>query len=413
LVAGIMAFGAGALLSALSFVLILTAQEKGGFLWVAVGGTIGGVSFVLLNELLNNRGGYLRKHATTTRFLRRQREQEVREILEKLGRVSLFRALPPGDIQAVVPHVDTVDYPQGAQIFAEGDVGDALYLIEQGEVDLFARSGSDGARAPSIVDQSAQERIARLGPGEAFGEMALLTGEPRSATVVAASPVSLFRVPKDHFDALVAVSPGLSQAIADLLARNLQATSSREPSSQRDAQRWSALAHRYVEAHSLAPSATDIRKAHQEHGSSAGTGIFLGLMLDGIPESLVIGMSMIGAPVVSATLIVGLFLSNLPEALSSAVGMKAQGTGTGRILGMWTFLMVFIGVGAFIGNALFVGAPPALIAAFEAAAAGAMLTMIAETALPEAYEQGGWISGIATLMGFLAAFFVKTLSDGH
>lgn len=106
-------------------------------------------------------------------------------------------------------------------------------------------------------------------------------------------------------------------------------------------------------------------------------------------------------------------MSNFPEALSSAVGMKAQGSGIRRIMGMWTFLMIFIGVGAFIGNAMFLDAPLFLIAGFEAAAAGAMLTMIAETALPEAYEQGGWLSGIATLLGFLAAFFVKTISEGH
>jgi ZIP family zinc transporter len=80
---------------------------------------------------------------------------------------------------------------------------------------------------------------------------------------------------------------------------------------------------------------------------------------------------------------------------------------------MWTFLMFLIGFGAFLGNALFVGAPVVLIAAFEAAAAGAMLAMIAETARPEAYEQGGWLSGMATLLGFLSAFFVGTLGEGH
>lgn len=118
-------------------------------------------------------------------------------------------------------------------------------------------------------------------------------------------------------------------------------------------------------------------------------------------------------PTVSAALIVGLFLSNLPEALSSAVGMKAQGWGTLRVVGLWTSLMVLTGVGAFCGNVLFAGASPGLIAAFEAAAAGAMLTMIAETALPEAYEHGGWLSGVATLLGFLAAFFVGTLGGTH
>jgi zinc transporter ZupT len=156
-----------------------------------------------------------------------------------------------------------------------------------------------------------------------------------------------------------------------------------------------------------------VRAVAKEHASGAPMGIFLGLLLDGIPESLVIGMSMLDRPTVSAALLAGLFLSNLPEAMSSAVGMKAQGAGTARIIGMWAFLMLFIGVGAFLGNVLFAGAPIWIIATFEGAAAGAMLTMIAQTALPEAYEQGGWLSGIATLLGFLAAFFVRTLGEGH
>jgi len=230
---------------------------------------------------------------------------------------------------------------------------------------------------------------------------------------MAASDAVVWRIPKDDFYCLLAVSPALSQAVSELLARNLEANTARQANMEEEIQRWARIARRYVEAHAVAPSPAELRQVAKEHAGSAPLGIFLGLLLDGIPESLVIGMSMIGKPTVSTALIVGLFLSNLPEALSSAVGMKAQGAGVARIVGMWIGLMVVIGVGAFIGNALFVGAPVALIAAFEAAAAGAMLTMIAQTALPEAYEQGGWLSGIATLLGFLAAFFVKGLSGGH
>ena len=171
------------------------------------------------------------------------------------------------------------------------------------------------------------------------------------------------------------------------------------------------LARRYVEAHTVAPTPTDVREAARAHASSAPAAIFLGLLIDTIPESLVIGMSMIGRATVSAALIVGLFLSNFPEALSSAVGMKAQRVSSVRIVGMWVVLMVLTGLGALLGNVLFTGAPPWLIAAFEATAARAMLVMIAQTALPEAYEQGGWRSGVATLLGILSAFFVGTLGD--
>ncbi len=412
IVAAIMAFGAGALLSALAFELVLAAHMRAGFAPVAVGGTIGGVGFIVLNEMLNGSGGFLRKRSTTATFLRARRKEEIAILLEHLSRVPLLRALPPQDIQAIVPHVETVRYTEGERIFSQGDRGDALYLVDKGIVDLYASRGSheEANTTPAGRIYLAEEPVARLEDGAAFGEMALLTGQGRAATAIAATNVVLLKVPKDDFDELLAVSPGLARSVSELLAQNLEAANAGRASTEDEkARRWQQLALRYVETHTTAPSTSEVRLAAKEHSSSAPMGIFLGLLLDGIPESLVIGMSLIGAHTVSAALIVGLFLSNLPEAMSSAVGMKAQGTGVVRILGMWTFLMLFTGVGALIGNSLFLSAPGTLIAAFEAAAAGAMLTMIAQTALPEAYEGGGWLSGFATLMGFLAAFFVKTL----
>jgi zinc transporter ZupT len=136
--------------------------------------------------------------------------------------------------------------------------------------------------------------------------------------------------------------------------------------------------------------------------------IWLGILLDGIPESLVIGASLVQAQI-SYSLIGGLFLSNYPEALSSSVGMRQQGFPFRRILLMWTSLMVVTGIGAALGNIFFTGAAPSLFALVEGIAAGAMLTMIAQTMLPEAYFKGGSIIGFSTLLGFLAAIFLKTL----
>ena len=406
--AAILAFGAGALLAALAFELILPAQEQAGFGPVAAGGLVGGISFVILNELLNGRGGFLRHRSTTSSFVRERKREEAEALLAKLSEVSVCRALPPEDLQAMVPHVEAVPVTRGRHIYDEGEESDALYLIDDGEVDIVASGHRANTGRPSGDDAA---RIARLGSGDAFGEVSLLTGGRHSATAVAATDATLWRIPKDDFYGLLAVSPTLSEAVGDVLARNLAINTDR--GAGEEAERWQKVASRFIEAHAVAPTPTDVRAVAKEHASGAPMGIFLGLLLDGIPESLVIGMSMIDRPTVSAALLAGLFLSNLPEAMSSAVGMKTQGAGTARIVGMWAFLMLFIGVGAFFGNVLFAGAPIWIIAAFEGAAAGAMLTMIAQTALPEAYEQGGWLSGIATLLGFFAAFFVKTLSEGH
>jgi zinc transporter ZupT len=89
--------------------------------------------------------------------------------------------------------------------------------------------------------------------------------------------------------------------------------------------------------------------------------------------------------------------------------MREQGFGYRRIVLMWSSLMLLTGVGAAAGNVFFVNASPAVFALVEGIAAGAMLTMIAETMLPEAYFKGGSVVGMSTLSGFLVAIFFKTL----
>ena len=145
----------------------------------------------------------------------------------------------------------------------------------------------------------------------------------------------------------------------------------------------------------------------KEH-KAAPLAIWLGIFLDGLPESLVIGPSLIHSHV-SLSLLAGLFLSNYPEALSSSVAMRQQGFAFKRILLIWTSLVVITGIGSALGNIFFAGASPVLFSLVEGIAAGSMLTMIAQTMLPEAYFRGGAIIGFATLLGFLAVIFFKTL----
>lgn len=89
--------------------------------------------------------------------------------------------------------------------------------------------------------------------------------------------------------------------------------------------------------------------------------------------------------------------------------MSKQGFTRRRVLIMWTSLMLFTGIGAALGSVFFIGASPMSFALVQGVAAGAMLTMIAETMLPEACFKGGSVIGIATLTGFLVAIFSKTL----
>jgi zinc transporter ZupT len=89
--------------------------------------------------------------------------------------------------------------------------------------------------------------------------------------------------------------------------------------------------------------------------------------------------------------------------------MRERGMSFRCVLLMWSSLMVITGIGAALGNLFFVGVPPSSVTLVQGIAAGAMLTMIAETMLPEAYIKGGSIIGLSTLAGFLAAIFFKTL----
>jgi zinc transporter ZupT len=141
----------------------------------------------------------------------------------------------------------------------------------------------------------------------------------------------------------------------------------------------------------------------------AAVAIFLGMALDGIPESFVIGANVLVTGGMSLSLLGGLILANFPEALSSSAGMKEQGMSRLRILAMWTSLMVMTGVGAMLGAIVLANASQGLFATIEGLAAGAMLAMVAETMLPEAFHRGGGVVGLSTLAGFLVAIYFNTL----
>ena len=138
--------------------------------------------------------------------------------------------------------------------------------------------------------------------------------------------------------------------------------------------------------------------------SNSGAAIALGALLDGIPESVVIGVSLLGGGGVSATTVAAVFLSNVPEGLSSAAGMKAAGRSGKYIFGVWGGIAIASAIAAMIGNITLSGSSPDLIAAVTAVAAGAILAMLVDTMIPEATESTHDYSGLIAVIGFLAAF---------
>lgn len=150
------------------------------------------------------------------------------------------------------------------------------------------------------------------------------------------------------------------------------------------------------------------RSGGQQAGGSAPA-IVIGALLDGIPESVAIGVSLIGGGPVSAAVVGAVFLSNVPESLSAATGLRKAGHRPAWILGLWTSVVVASAVAAGAGNALLDGASGDVIAVIQAFAAGAILTMLADTMMPEAFDHGGSVVGLVTVLGFSAAFVLSTL----
>jgi zinc transporter, ZIP family len=145
----------------------------------------------------------------------------------------------------------------------------------------------------------------------------------------------------------------------------------------------------------------------QESGSALA--IVLGTVLDGIPESMVIGLTIFEGGAVGAAYLIAVFISNLPESIASTAGLATSGWRSARILEMWIGIAVVSAVASLAGYALFQDASPDVVAFVLAFAAGAILTMLADTMMPEAYQHGGKLVGVATTLGFVTAFAVHRL----
>lgn len=145
------------------------------------------------------------------------------------------------------------------------------------------------------------------------------------------------------------------------------------------------------------------------NGNSNGVAIALGALIDGIPESLVIGLGIIGAGPASLVTIGAIFISNIPEGLSSSAGMKNNGKTFKYIFRIWIIITIMSGISSLVGYLFFKDASVGTISFIMAIAAGAILAMVADTMMPEAFEETHNFAGFITVIGFLCAFMLQKI----
>ncbi|MGY1744738.1 ZIP family metal transporter [Blastococcus sp. SYSU D00695] len=145
----------------------------------------------------------------------------------------------------------------------------------------------------------------------------------------------------------------------------------------------------------------------EDEQAGSGAAIAVGALLDGVPESVVLGLGLLGGGGVSLSVLAAVFISNVPEGLSSAAGMKRSGRPAGYVFGIWGGIALISAVAALVGYLALGGAPPEAVAVITAVAAGAILTMVADTMIPEAFEQTRTWTGLITTVGFLVAFAIE------
>ncbi|MCP3976408.1 MAG: cyclic nucleotide-binding domain-containing protein [bacterium] len=551
------AFGAGALLSAVTIDIVAPSIDREEFGWLAIGAVAGGLAFEALNRTINVRGGFLRKASTSITFLRDREQSRIRDILSDLERIDFFEGLPDRELDEIARAFRSERLASGEMLYRHGDPCEHINILAEGEVALatidsivqlrphqafgylafvsgtphsstatanvdsevlrlsrsrlrsvlgvcpgFADRLRAEARSEDLVDtvrsrhpeisegdiaswiqQVQAEGIMRLPqlveiaattpteqlidhladvdvfhdfshdlldqvadlmfreeheagyvffrPGEAsdrmyvlaggdvalvdasgesddsillqegeeFGLLSFFTGMRHTATAIAQTPSEAWVLLRSHFEELVLRYPTMSTAIAGFVG-SPRITVYLERDHGLDSEHVAGVRRRVLTAvrrGGLAPTVA----AKAMHG--APIAIWLGLLLDGIPESLVIGAT---ADALRISFLVGIFLSNYPEALSSSVGMREQEFQWRKIGILWGSVILVTGLGAAVGSVVFQAVPDQVFAVVEGLAAGAMLTVITQTMMPEALHRSGGFVGLAALTGFLLTTLV-------
>jgi CRP-like cAMP-binding protein len=397
--AGVLAFSAGALISALAIdlafegALSLHARGHGALgSWAFIGGgfAIGACFYYAAALFLEQRGSAVRYKTRFREYARGRKRQENKELIGLLAKCALLRHLPPDEIERLLPCVRERHLGEGETLFRAGDPGDALYIVARGRIKVLAANAQGGSEG---------RLLAELGEGSAVGEMALLSGGVRTATVRAAGETDLLEIGKADFAALIAADPRIAEAVDRLsherAVSNLSAGGT-------DAATWAKVASSSLDH----LSHKDAGRLLAEASQGAGLAIVLGNVLDTIPGCLVIGAKFDGLQTLALTLMVGMFMGGIPEAAASAAMLRRAGFGSRAIFGLWSTVLV-AGVIAAIAGKTLIGSSDSLVAIFsQAVAGGAVLALVAHAMIPESIDEGGSLVVLPTVGGFLFALYV-------
>jgi CRP-like cAMP-binding protein len=335
---------------------------------------------------LEQKGAAVRYVTQFGEYALARKQADSKERIKLLASCDLMRHLPAEQIEQILPCIRDRHLKPGEILFEAGDVGDALYIVAHGKVEVLA-GGSQGCA------------IAVLGAAHAFGEMALLNGGPRTATIRALEDTQLLEIGKDDFDWLVAADRQLADAVKRI---SHQRAISNLGAGGTDAALWTKVASENLDH----LNRHETGKMLAEAADGAGMAIVFGNILDTIPGCLVIGAKFTAFGNLSLTLMLGMFLGGIPEAAASASMLTRAGYRPAAIFGLWSTVLLAGVVAAAAGKA-FIGGSDALAAIFaQALAGGAVLALVAHAMIPVALEEGGSLVVLPTVAGPLFTLYL-------